>query len=154
MKTEACFYQQRSWKVLTNTEDADRPFCETLNSYSTTPLTGVTRVFTIIWHYFQNLCDSDAMFISSKNRKIHVMLDVSMSKEQCEVEYGVTLQLRTEEVRLSSNVPGSFQFESWPRTMSFSVPQAKRQQSTSNRPRPLLLLFPIHYSVTILTLRL
>ena len=46
-----------------------------------------------------------------------------------------------EEVGLRSNVPVSFQYESWPQHTSFSVPPVKWQHGTSNRPRPLLCHF-------------
>jgi hypothetical protein len=77
-----------------------------------------------------------------------------MRKETYGVKYGVTLQLRTEEVGLSSNVPGSVQYESWPNTRL----SQSHQQNGNTVPQighdRFFLSFIFHYSVTIFTLRL
>ena len=90
------------------------------------------------------------MFIRSTNLKNHTMLDASMRKEK----YGVTLQLRTEEDGLSSNVLGSFQYESWPNTRLSQSLQPNGNTAPQIRHGRFFLLFPLHYSVTIFTLRL
>jgi len=82
------------------------------------------------------------------------MLDASISKEKYGVKYGVTLQLRTVEVGLSSNVPGSFQYESWHNThLSQSIQPNGNTVPQIGHDR-FFLSFTFYYSVTFFTTRL